>query len=111
MDDNSNKDENVIKLPTYTVPVVTEDNSFGKWLDRNGLDLTVYAVTALLLGGAVWLAYAAVKEEIAEQEAFAEAAKKHIKIVTDAYSRGARVLAGPSNSTWIVEGDKVELIY
>lgn len=117
MSDKDKDNEGVDKTTPIVITNFTEtgmpkeNNSFGKWFERNALDIVVYSATALLIGGAVWLAYAAVKEEIAEQEALAEAAKKQIKLVTDAYSRGAMVLAGPATSTWIIEGDKVELIY
>lgn len=112
---DSNKDnEGVDKTePTVTMNFteVKKENSFGRWFSENALDLTVYAVTAVILGGMVWLAYESVKQELDAQEMLAENAKKNIKLVTEAYSRGAKVLAGPGNTNWIIEGDKVELIY
>lgn len=110
MDNNDQNNEDVDK-PEDSFTVNFKDGYNKPSFGLNLFDITIYACTALLVGGALWLAYAAVKEEIAAEEAFAEAAKKQIKLVTEAYSRGAKVLAGPGNSTWIIEGEKVELIY
>lgn len=110
MDKNEQNNEGVDKTePTFEMSFEQFNNKSLFGIDV--FDAAIIACTALIVGGALWLAYAAVKEEIAAEEAFAEAAKKQIKLVTEAYSRGAKVLAGPGNSTWIIEGEKVELIY
>ena len=88
-----------------------DKKSFGQWLKDNSAEILVYTGAALIIGGSVVLAVVAMKEEVAQQEQLQEAARKRIAAIMDAHSRGALVLAGPNDSTWIVEADKVDLLY